>query len=755
MSQTIATPPSIHLGTEYIGKPTSRVDGPAKVTGAAKYAAEYNVPDLLYGFIVNSPITKGKITRIHADEVLRIPGVFQVFSHENVPSLAWFDRNYKDDVAPGGSPFRPLHEPQIRFNMQPVALVVADTYELARYAASILVIEYETEPHDTDLETKRNDGYKPGRGKTGWVPPPPPRGNPKEAYRHAPYQHEAEYTHLAQHNNPMEMFATTVEWLNDGNKMNVFDKTQGAFNVQQYLTKIFGLSKEEARVVSKYTGGGFGSGLRPQHQLFMAVLAALELKRSVRVSLTRQQMFSLGHRPHTLQYLKLGADETGALAAVHHAALGETSRFEDFTENVVNWSGMIYQCDNVKLDYQIAEIDVHTPIDMRAPGAATGSFALESAMDELAYKAGVDPLEFRLLNYADRDQNLKRPFSSKKLRECYHQGAAKFGWEKRSPQPRSMREGNWLVGYGMATGVWDATQQKAAAKASFDADGRLTVSSASNDIGTGTYTIMTQIAAHTLGLPLEAVTFVLGDTNLPEAPVQGGSWTAASVGTAVQAVCRAIGVKLLKLAQKMENSPLKGVKFEDVQFVDGQIRLNEAIDQSVVIRDILPATGETSLEAETSTMPNPVTQLIHSLHAHNAVFVEVKVDEDLGTVHVTRVVNAVAAGRILNPKTARSQVLGSVVWGISMALMEHSVMDHGFGRYMNHNLAEYHIPVSADIHDIEVILVEEEDDQVNPLGVKGIGEVGFLGVAAAIANAVFHATGKRVRNLPVSLDKLL
>ncbi|WP_046242857.1 xanthine dehydrogenase family protein molybdopterin-binding subunit [Hymenobacter terrenus] len=755
MSQTIATSPSIHLGTDYIGKPTSRVDGPAKVTGAAKYAAEFNVPGLLYGYIVSSPIAKGKITKIHAEPVLTLPGVVRVFSHENVPSLAWFDRSYKDDVAPGGSPFRPLHEPKIRFSQQPVALVVADTFELARYAASVLEIEYETEAHDTDLETKRDNGYEPARGKLGWVPPPPPRGNSNDAYHNAPHQHEAEYIHLAQHSNPMEMFATTVEWLNDGQKMNIFDKTQGAYNVQSYITKVFGLSKEEARVISKYTGGGFGSGLRPQHQVFLAVLAALDLQRSVRVSLTRQQMFSLGHRPHTLQYLKLAADDNGALAAVQHAALAETSRFEDFTENVVNWSGMLYQCENVKLDYQLAEIDANSPIDMRAPGAATGSFALESAMDELAYKVGIDPLEFRLLNYADRDQNLKKPFSSKKLRECYHQGAAKFGWDKRTPKPRSMREGNWLIGYGMATGVWDATQLNASAKACFDADGRLTVSSASNDIGTGTYTIMTQIAAQTLGLPLEAVTFVLGDTNLPEAPVQGGSMTAATVGTAVQAVCRAIGEKLLKLAQQMADSPLKGANFEDVQFVNGQIRRNEDTKQSVVIRDILPAAGEAQVEAETSTLPDLLKQSHYSLHSHNAVFAEVKVDEDLGTVHVTRVVNAVAAGRILNPKTARSQVLGSVVWGISMALMEESMMDHGFGRYMNHNLAEYHIPVNADIHNIEVILVEEEDDIVNPLGVKGIGEIGLLGVAAAIANAVFHATGKRVRNLPVSIDKLV
>jgi len=740
--------------TSYIGKPTNRVDGPAKVAGTAKYAAEFNVPGLAYGYIVSSPVAKGKITKIGAAEVLALPGVLQVFSHENVPRLALLDRSYKDDVAPGGSPFRPLYSAEIKFSQQPVALVVAETFELARYAASILKVEYDVVAHETDIETKRTQGFEPGKGKTGFVPPPPPRGNPDRELKNAAHSIDEEYVHGTQHHNPMEMFGTTVEYL-DGGKLNVYDKTQGAVNSQQYISKIFGLSPDDARVISKYTGGGFGSGLRPQYQLFMAVLAALELKKSVRVTLTRQQMFSIGHRPHTLQTVKLGTNPDGTLAAVQHHALHETSRFEDYTENVVNWSGMLYQCANVKLGYQLAKLDVYSPQDMRAPGAATGSIALEVAMDEMAYAAGLDPLEFRLRNYADRDQNLDKPFSSKKLRDCYHEGAAKFGWDQRNPEPRSMRRGNLLVGWGMAGGAWDASQMKAGAKATLTIDGLLTVQSAANDIGTGTYTIMTQIAAETLGLPLAAVDFQLGDTDFPAAPVQGGSWTAASVGMAVKATCEALGEKLLKLAQKLKGSPLKGAKFEDVEFVDGQIRLRLDPSQAVVIRDIVQASGEEKVEADATTMPNMIKQLPYSLHAHNAVFVEVEVDPDLGTIHVTRVVNAVAAGRIINPKTARSQVLGSVVWGISMALMEETVMDHKFGRYVNHNYAEYHIPVNADIHDIDVIFVEEEDDIVNPLGVKGIGEVGLLGVAAAIGNAVYHATGKRVRELPLTLDKLL
>ncbi len=744
------------LQTNYIGKPTSRVDGPAKVTGTAKYAAEYNVPNLLYGYVVSSTITKGKIVKIDSAPVLALPGVHQVFSHENVPSLAWFDRSYQDMLAPGGSPFRPLHSAEIKYNQQPVALVIADTFELARYAASILRIDYEEVAFETELRKHLDEAYEPGSGKIGFEPPKS-RGNFGKGWKEGVAHVEAQFSHHPQHHNPMENFATTVEWLGDKN-LNIYDKTQGAFNSQQVVTGIFGLSKEQARVISKYTGGGFGSGLRPQYQLFLAVLASLELERSVRVSLTREQMFSFGHRPETLQHVALAAAADGSLTGINHVAVAETSHFEDFTENVVGWSGMLYDCKNVKLDYRLAKLDVYTPLDMRAPGAASGSIALEIAMDELAYAAGLDPLELRLRNYSDRDQAKDLPFSSKALRKCYHEGAAKFGWEQRTAEPGSMRDGNLLVGWGMAGGVWDANKLPATVKASLDADGHLTVSSGTNEIGTGTYTIMSQIAAESMGLPIEAVTFVLGDTTLPESPIQGGSWTAASVGNSVVEACTKLGEALLKQAQKMDNPAFSGVKIEDVEFANGQMRLRSDSTQAMVLRDVVQASGEPKIEAENSTIMAKLEMLKppkYSMHAHNAVFVEVKVDPELMTVHVTRVVNAVAAGRIINSKTARSQVLGSVVWGLGMALMEETVMDHRFGRYMNKSLAEYHMPVNADIHDIDVIFVSEEDDKVNPLGIKGLGEVGMLGVAAAVSNAIYHATGKRVRDMPITIDKLL
>ncbi len=740
------------MTTTYIGQPTSRVDGRAKVTGEAKYAAEFNVVNLTYGYVVSSEIAKGRIKKIDASEALNLEGVLQVFTHENAPGTAWFDRSYRDETAPPGSPFRPLHDDEVRYSGQPVALVVAETFELARYAATLIRIEYESEEHITNLDAKREQAYKP-KMRSGTKAPPKPRGDAQTAFESAATQQVAEYASPVEHHNPMESFASTVVW-EDDDKITVYDKTQGALNSHQYVCKVFGYSKDDVRVISPYVGGAFGSGLRPQYQLFLAVLAARALKRSVRVSLTRQQMFTFGHRPNTVQKLALGAAPDGTLEAVIHDAIAETSQFEDFTEVVVNWSGVLYQCDNVKLDYKLTKLDLYTPMDMRAPGAVLGVYALECAMDELAYKLGIDPLELRLKNYTEQDQNENKPFSSKELRECYRQGAEKFGWAKRNPEPRSMREGDNLIGWGVATGIWQAEQKKASAKAVLSPDGKLEVSSATADIGTGTYTIMTQIAADTLGLPIDDVTFKLGDSTFALSPIEGGSWTASSVGSAVKVVCEKVREKLFKLAQKLDNSPFTNASVEDVTFQDKQIKLSHDPTQAVSITAAMRHGKVNSIEEETTSQPS-LKQNLYTQNSHSAVFCEVKVDEELGTIRVTRVVSAIAGGRILNPKTARSQILGAVVWGIGMALQEESVIDQNFGRFMNHNLAEYHVPVNADVHDIDVIFVEENDSIVNPLGAKGLGEIGIVGVAAAIANAVFHATGKRIRDLPITLDKLL
>ncbi len=734
-----------------IGKPINRVDGPAKVTGQAKYATEYNVPDLVYGHVITSTIAKGRIVDIDATDALRLPGVLQVFSHLTRPPLADSDSDYHDDVAPPGSAFRPLHDNQIKFSFQPIGLVVAETPELARYAASLVKIEYEQDPHRTDLKARLADAFVPQ--PRDLIPPPPaPRGDAKAALARAPVQLEAEYLAPVEHHNPMELYATTVV-RDESGKLTVYDKTQGVQNVEGYLSRIFRIPKGGLRVVCAFMGGGFGSGLRPQYPVFLAVLAARELRRSVRVSLTRQQMFGLGHRPATLQRVALGASREGQLQALIHEAVAETSQFEQYSEPLVGWSSLLYRCDNVQLGQKVVSLDVNSPCDMRAPGAAWGVYAIECAMDELAVKLGMDPVELRLRNYTDKDYNEGKPFSSKELRACYQQGAEKFGWTRRDPKPRSMREGHNLVGWGMASGVWDAMQLEASARAVLSINGDLTVASATADIGTGTYTIMTQIAADSLGLPMEKVTFKLGDSSLPNAPVEGGSFTASTVGSAVQVVCEKLRMKLFLLARDLKNSPLAGIEFQDVIFAEGNICSPADPARVVSFRDAMRHGKLERLEEESATKRSEEAEK-YAHWAHSAVFAEVKVDEDLGNIHVTRVVSAVAAGRILNPKTARSQVMGGVVWGLGMALEEEGVIDHKFGRIMTHNLADYHVPVNADVHDIDVIFVEEHD-KFNPLGAKGLGEIGIVGVAAAIANAVFHATGVRVRELPITLDKVM
>ncbi|WP_262269341.1 xanthine dehydrogenase family protein molybdopterin-binding subunit [Microvirga yunnanensis] len=738
----------------YIGTPQNRVDGRAKVTGEAKYAAEFDAPDLAYGIVVSGAIAKGRIASIDPSEALAVPGVLQVFTHENRPRTAWFDHKFRDETAPPGSPFRPLYDDKVIYSGQPVALVVAESFELAAHAASLVRVAYETDAHMTDLDLRRSEAYVPPKKRSGVKAPPSPRGDAEGAFAQAPVKVHGEYRVAIEHHNPMEPHASTVVYGEDGS-LTIHDKTQGAQNSQSYVSSVFGLSSGQVHVVSPFIGGAFGSGLRPQYQLFLAVMAALELKRSVRVVLTRDQMFTFGYRPLTIQTISLGANPDGTLVSIMHDAIQTTSPFEDYQEVVVNWANLLYHCDNVKLTYKLAQVDTYTPIDMRAPGAAIGVAAIETAMDELAYATGVDPIELRLRNYAEVDEADKKTFTSKELRACYQVGAERFGWAKRNPEPRSMREGRELVGWGMATGVWEAIMQKTAARAVLTRDGKLEVATATTDIGTGTYTILTQIAAETLGLPMAAVTARIGDSSLPKSPVQGGSWTAASSGSAVQKACQSVREQLFKHARQMDDSPLANASIEQVMFADGRIRLMSDPGASVTFAQAMQAGGVDRIEAEEKASPGMLTNMRYSGYSHSAIFAEVRVDEELGIIRVTRIVNAVAAGTILNPKTARSQIIGGVVFGIGMALEEESMLDHDLGRFMNHNLAEYHVPVNADIHDIEVIFVSEHEEKLNPLGIKGVGEIGVVGTAAAIGNAIFHATGKRVREYPITIDKLL
>jgi xanthine dehydrogenase YagR molybdenum-binding subunit len=736
----------------YIGKEMSRVDGVAKVTGKAKYAAEFRVPNLAYGFIVLGTVAKGTIKSIDTREAEGAAGVIRVFTHLNALKLG--PKASTEEAPPRATQeerdksFRALQSDRIFFNGQPVALVVAETYEQARYAARLVKVSYNAEKHVTDTEAVR------GRAR---VPPQElpltPRGNPEEAMRHAPVKIEAEYHIPIEHHNPMEPHAAIAVW--QGDKLTVFDKTQEVYNVRTHLASSFGVPEQNVRVVSPFVGGAFGSSLRPNYYPALTAMAARELKRPVKVVYTRTQMFTgHGYRPYTIQRVALGAERSGKLSAMIHEVVHNTSTFEEFSDATTRFTRQVYACPNLYAPLKITNTDLNTPTWVRAPGAVSGMFALECAMDELAYALQIDPLELRLINYAEVDPESGLPFSSKALRECYILGASKFGWKDRKFEPRSMRDGRWLVGWGMATGVWGAFQRPATARITLRVDGTAHVTSATSDIGPGTYTVMTMIAAEYLGLRPEQVKFELGDTKFPLAPSQGGSKTTASVGSAVHGAALAVGARLLSLANREADSPLKAAAVSDVEMLDGRLRLKSDPSRFVSVSDVMRRNGLPEITETFESGPSKERDKYAAL-AHGAQFIEVKVDPDLGTIRVTRAIEVTACGKIINPKASHSQEIGGVVWGIGMALLEATEIDHRYGRIMNPNLQHYHVPVNADVHEIETLFVEEDDTVVNPLGVKGMGELGMVGIPAAIANAVFHATGRRIRALPITPDKLL
>jgi xanthine dehydrogenase YagR molybdenum-binding subunit len=735
----------------YIGKEMSRVDGVAKVTGKAKYAAEFKVPNLAYGFIVTSTIGKGTIRSIDTTEASRAPGVIHILTHENYPKPApsaapelkpEVNRNVPDKS------FRALQSNQIFFNMQPIALVLAESFEQARYAARLVKATYNEEKPMTDLENSLEKAFVPNPGRA-----PKPRGNPEAALRTAPVKIEAEYTIPIEHHNPMEPHGAIAYW--QGDKLTVFDKTQGVYVVRQHLATSFNIPQENVQVISPFVGGAFGSSLRPNYYPAITAMAARIIKRPVKVVYTRQQMFTgHGYRPHTWQKISLAAESNGKLAALIHDSRNNSSTFDDYVENTTSMPRTLYACPNAHTSQQTVHTNMPTPAAMRAPGAVSGMFALECAMDELAYALKMDPMELRLINFTDVDPDSGKPYSSKALRECYRLGAEKFGWKDRNPEPRSMRDGRLLVGWGMATGVWGAFQRPASVRVALKWDGTAHVSSATADIGPGTYTVMTLIAAEFLGLPAEKVKFELGDTRFPPAPVQGGSFTTASVGSAIYESANNIKQKLLDLANKDAASAFKTTKTEEIEMLDGRMQHKDNATQAVNISELMRRNNVAELVDVHEAKPSPERDK-YATGAHGAQFVEVKVDPDLGTIRVTRAIEVTACGKIMNPKTSHSQEIGGVVWGIGMALQEATEVDHRYGRIMNPNLQHYHVPVNADIHEVETIFVEEDDKIVNPLGVKGMGELGMVGIPAAIANAIFHATGKRIRDLPITPDKLL
>jgi xanthine dehydrogenase YagR molybdenum-binding subunit len=740
-----------------IGKPIDRVDGRLKVTGGARYAAEAVVPHLAYGVIVQSTIARGTIATIDTAKAEQVPGVLAVVTHRNAPKVQMPD-SAKAGVDPKiGKPLQPFQDDVVRYNGQPIAVVVAETFENATQAAAMIRTTYREEQPVTNLNAAAAHAIVPGEAKSSGEgdkkTPDYQRGDPDKALAEAAVRVEQTYRDSANHHNPMEPHATVAVW--EGPKLTLYDKTQWVDNVQKQVAAAFDIPVENVRVISPFVGGAFGQALRAWPHTFIAAMAAKIVGRPVKVVLTRPQMFTIpGFRPAAIQKIALGATKEGKLTAIQHEATGQTSTYEQYTESILNPTRFLYSCPNVRTRYRLAPMNVNTPASMRGPGEATGMFALETALDELAVALKMDPVELRLLNYADVDPESNRPWSSKSLKECYKQAADRFGWSKRNPKPRSMREGKQLIGFGMASATWPAMRRPATVQIRIVADGSATVRTAAHDIGPGTYTVMTQIAADTLGIPVSRVRTELGDSRLPPAPVEGGSMTVASVGSAVHDAAVAARNKVLELARSDDRSPLHHADAENIGVDDGKLFLKSDSKKGESYAEILIRHRKDSIEAKVESKPGDETKKF-SMHSFGGHFVEVRVDADFGTVRVARVVSGFGAGRIINPKTANSQAIGGIVGGLGMALLEETVWDGRNARIVNSNLADYHVPVHADIARLDAFYVDEVDPHVSTIGAKGLAELSLVGVAAAVSNAVYHATGRRVRDLPITPDKLL
>ncbi|MBK1787676.1 xanthine dehydrogenase family protein molybdopterin-binding subunit [Prauserella cavernicola] len=726
-----------------LGAPVDRVDGPLKVTGQAPYPSDVDLPGQAHAALVQSTIAAGRITDLDTTEAEKAPGVLAVLTHHTVPRLP---RGPMTSL--GVSPPAPLQDDRIRHHGQHVALVVAESREQATAAARLVRVEYAPADPVLDFDDPRAVSVDDPWGLDSH------RGDVDAGLASADVTVDAVYTTPDNTNNPLGLFSTLAAW--EGERLTVYDATQWPAMVRETLAEVFGVPEVSVRVLSPFLGGGFGAGLRAWPHVILAVQAARDVGRPVKLVLTRPQMFtSVGHRPKGVQRVRLGATADATLVAIEHHSTSLLAVEDDDYEPFAAGSAVAYACPHVVTADRQVRANVPAPVSMRAPAHAQGNFALESAMDELACALDVDPLELRLRNHADVHPALGLPWSSNALRECYAVGAERFGWSRRPARPRSRRDGHWLVGQGMAGVSYPWYQAPSLARVTVTADGGATVASSGMDIGTGTYTVLTQLCAHLLGLPLEQVRSDLGDSDLPEAPQAGGSGLTSALGSAVADACERLLGALLELVRDDPESPLHGSDPEDVVAAGGGLRRRGDPGRGETYAAILARHGRPQLGADGASTPAQPTELGMALAgAFGAHFAEVRVDEDLGLVRVSRVTTVIDGGRILNEKTARSQVIGGVIGGIGMAVFEDTITDPTTGRIANATFGDYLVPVHADVPDLDVTFVGEPD-RASALGVKGVGEVGLVGVAAAIANAVHHATGVRVRSLPITLDALL
>ncbi len=733
-----------------LGKPLNRVDGRAKVTGQAKYAAEHLPEGVKYGVLLQSTIARGTMEAIDDSQALKLPGVIAVVTHKNSGN------NKAGKSGMFDNELNLLQSNKIFHDRQNIGVVVADTYEIACQAAALVKVTYKEEKPIVNVHDPSSSPpeYAPADNAGLGIKTDTSRGDAQKNWQGAPVKFHHTYSTPREVHCPMEPHATTAMW--EGDKLTVWDATQGVSGAQSRLAAIFHIPPENVRVICPYTGGGFGCKGSVWSNTPLTALAAKIAKVPVCLNMKRTQTFGpVGFRPYTSQQIRMGADKSGKLTAIIHNARMEVSEFDEFVENCAIVTRFLYSCPNVQTTHRLVKQSIGKPTWMRAPGETPGTFALESAMDELAAATDIDPIQVRLINYSEKDEENNLPYSNKNLRRCYELGAQKIGWDKRNPKPRSVHDDSGLlVGMGMATATYPVWAFPSHARAVIAQNGHATVQSGSQDIGTGTYTIMTQIAADELALPMDKITFELGDTRLPPAGVSGGSTSATCVGTAVKDACDKLVHKMIALAVADGKSPLHGMKPADIEAHNGGLQSKTDRTKSDRYVEILKRSGKTELEARSVENLNPEAGK-YSMHSFGAHFCEVKVDPDFGSVRISRWVAVIDGGKIFNMKTAVSQIYGGIIMGVGMALMEESLMDPRYGRTMNADFAEYHVPVHADIPDLHVEFVQIPDYKANPLGGHGIGEIGITGAAAAVANAVYNATGVRVRDLPISLDKLM
>jgi xanthine dehydrogenase YagR molybdenum-binding subunit len=730
------------------GEEDDRVDGIDKVTGRAKYTADNHPENMVYGVFVTSTIARGAIKNFQLNEAKNAPGVLEIITHLNCPALPGYNPWARDPKKKGFEwrGLKPFHQNLVYHYGQPIALVVATTWEKAVKAAAMVKAEYVTEESETDFDTLRkvDSKLKPsGEYKRGQA----------DAYKNAEVSVENEYYMPIETHNPIELHATVAVWEGE-DKLLVYDKSQGPKGTQSELARLFGIDEKNVRVITKFLGGAFGSGLRSWPHVPAACIAAKMVKRPVRVKLTRRQMFTMvGYRPMAWQKIAAGATKDGKLTGITHHAISNTSRYEDYREGIVNASHYLYECPNVNTSYKILPLDVNTPTWMRGPGEATGSFAIECILDELSYKLNMDPVELRLKNYAEVNPQNKLPWSSKYLKECYNKGREMIGWNKRSPSPRSINENGKLIGYGMGGGVFGAYRGNATVKAVLTQEGKLTLMSAVSDMGPGTATAMVSIAADSMHMPHTKISFLLGDTEFPNGPTQGGSATTSTLGGAVSMVCDTLKKQLTDIAI---NLPLfSGVAVADLEFVSDSLVAKNAASKKISIAELVKSTGKPQLEVIKESGPDNAVMQKYAMNSFSAHFVKVAVDPATGEIELLKVVCTGDGGKIVSPKTARSQMIGGAVGGIGMSLTEEALIDKKTGKYLTDTLGSYHVPRNRNVPFIDTWFPDLPDPVINPMGSKGVGEIALIGFAAAVANAVFNATGKRLTNLPLKPSQLV